>query len=158
MNSRSLALIATSLALISVGADRIQVGLIDGMTRQARVTSSERFADVSLLTLDTPVSGIEPVTVGDSDNARVGDRVFVVGAPYGVSHILTVGYVSLLHRAEMSGESSYADLIQTDAAINSGDPLFNEEGQSIGLVSHIRNRWVVRKDWDSRSPSILRGN
>jgi len=55
--------------------DRIQVRLVDGTTRRARVTSSERFADVSLLTPDAPVSDIEPVTLGDSDRTRVGDRV-----------------------------------------------------------------------------------
>lgn len=124
-------------------ADRIQVRLVDGTTRRARVTSSERFADVSLLTLEAPVSDIEPVTLGDSDHARVGDRVFVIGAPYGVSHTLTVGYVSALHRADASKGSGYANLIQTDAAINagnSGGPMFNEDGELIGIVSHIRSR------------------
>lgn len=124
-------------------ADRIQVRLVDGTTRRARVTSSERFADVSLLTLDAPVSGIEPAELGDSDRTRAGDRVFVVGAPYGMSHTLTVGYVSALHRDDASGGFSYVNLIQTDAAINagnSGGPLFNESGEVIGIVSHIRSR------------------
>lgn len=124
-------------------ADRIEVRLVDGTTRRARVTSSERFADVSLLTLDAPVSQFEPATLGNSDNTRVGDRVFVIGAPYGVSHTLTVGYVSALHRADVSQGSGYANLIQTDAAINagnSGGPMFNESGELIGIVSHIRSR------------------
>lgn len=124
-------------------ADRIQVRLVDGTARDARVTSSERFADVSLLTLDAPVSGIEPATLGDSDRARVGDRVFVVGAPYGISHTLTVGYVSALHRDNAAEGFGYVDLIQTDAAINagnSGGPLFNDRGELIGVVSHIRSR------------------
>jgi len=124
-------------------ADRIQVRLVDGTTRRARVTSSERFADVSLLTLDAPVLGIEPAKLGDSDRTRVGDRVFVVGAPYGMSHTLTVGYVSALHRDDASEGFSYVDLIQTDAAINagnSGGPLFDDNGEVIGIVSHIRSR------------------
>jgi len=124
-------------------ADRIQVRMVDGTTSLAHVMSSERFADVSLLTLDVPVSGIEPATMGDSDHARVGDRVFVIGAPYGVSHTLTVGYVSALHRADVAEGSGFATLIQTDAAINagnSGGPLFNENGELIGIVSHIRSR------------------
>lgn len=124
-------------------ADRIQVRLVDGTTRQARVTSSEQFADVSLLTLDSPVSRIEPVTLGDSDRARTGERVFVVGAPYGMSHTLTVGYISALHHNDPSDGFGYADLIQTDAAINtgnSGGPLFNEHGELIGIVSHILSR------------------
>jgi S1-C subfamily serine protease len=62
-------------------ADRIQIRLLDGTTRQARVSSSEQFADVSLLTLDAPVSGIEPIKLGDSDRTRIGERVFAVGAP-----------------------------------------------------------------------------
>ena len=124
-------------------ADRIHVRLLDGTTRRARVTSSERFADVSLLTLDTAVSGIEPAKLGDSDQARVGDRVFVIGAPYGISHTLTVGYVSALHLDDASGGFGYVNLIQTDAAINagnSGGPMFNEDGELIGIVSHIRSR------------------
>jgi S1-C subfamily serine protease len=124
-------------------ANRIQVRLLDGTMRQARVTSSEQFADVSLLTLDAPVPGIEPITLGDSDRTRIGERVFVVGAPYGISHTLTVGYVSALHQNDPSDGFSYTNLIQTDAAINagnSGGPLFNEHGELIGIVSHILSR------------------
>jgi S1-C subfamily serine protease len=124
-------------------ADRIQVRFVDGTTRWARVTSSERVADVSLLTLDAPGPGIEPAILGDSDRAKVGDRVFVVGAPYGISHTLTVGYVSAVHRDDAAEGFGYVDLIQTDAAINagnSGGPLFNDNGEVIGVVSHIRSR------------------
>ena len=84
-------------------ADRIQVRLVDGTTRRARVTSSERFADVSLLTLDAPVPGTKVAKFGDSDRTRVGDRIFVIGAPYGISHTMTVGYVSALHRDDAAG-------------------------------------------------------
>lgn len=134
--------VLTASHLVEI-ADRIQVRLLDGTKRRARVTSSERFADVSLLTLDAPVLGIEPATLGDSDRTRVGDRVFVIGAPYGISHTLTVGYVSALHRDDAAEGFSYVDLIQTDAAINagnSGGPMFNEAGELIGIVSHIRSR------------------
>jgi len=124
-------------------ADRIQVRLVDGTMRRARVTSSEQFADVALLTLDEPVAGIKPARMGDSDRIRIGERVFVVGAPYGISHTLTVGYVSALHRNDPSDGLGYTNLIQTDAAINagnSGGPLFNELGELIGIVSHILSR------------------
>jgi S1-C subfamily serine protease len=124
-------------------ADRIQVRFADGTTRLARVTSSEQFADISLLKLDRVVPGVQPATLGDSDLTRTGERVFVVGAPYGMSHTLTVGYVSAMHRNDPTDAFGYADLIQTDAAINvgsSGGPLFNERGELIGIVSHIRSR------------------
>lgn len=124
-------------------ADRIQVRMLDGATRQAHVTSSEQFADVSLLTLDAEVSGIEPAIMGNSDDIRVGDPAFVVGAPYGISHTLTVGYISAIHRKNSADGLAIVDLIQTDAAINagnSGGPLFNESGEVIGIVSHIRSR------------------
>jgi len=124
-------------------ADRIQVRFADGTTRSARVTSSEQFADISLLKLDRVVPGVVPATLGNSDLTRTGERVFVVGAPYGMSHTLTVGYVSALHRNDPSDAFGYVDMIQTDAAINagsSGGPLFNERGELIGIVSHIRSR------------------
>jgi serine protease Do len=74
----------------------------------------------------------------------VGDQVFVVGAPLGISHTLTVGHISA--RRAPNGASNAlasAELFQTDAAINqgnSGGPLFNLDGDVIGIVSHIVSR------------------
>jgi S1-C subfamily serine protease len=71
----------------------------------------------------------------------VGDRVFVVGAPLGISHTLTVGYLSARRAPDalMTGLSN-AELFQTDAAINqgnSGGPMFNMKGEVVGIVSHM---------------------
>ncbi len=124
-------------------ADQIEVIFLDGRNRTARVVASERFADVALLALDEPVEGLEAARLADSDRVEVGDQVFLIGAPYGVSHTFTVGYVSGLHRYEAMARSGMGELIQTDAAINpgsSGGPMFNSRGEVIGIVSHITSR------------------
>lgn len=124
-------------------ADQIKVLFVDGRVRYARIVASEQFADVSLLALSEPIEGIEPAPLGDSNDVEVGDQVFVVGAPYGVSHTFTAGFVSGLHRDEVMGGFNMGEVIQTDAAINagnSGGPMFNRDGQVIGIVSHILSR------------------
>ncbi len=124
-------------------ADQITVTFVDGRERAARILASEQFADVSLLALSEPIDGIEPARLGDSSEVEVGDQVFVIGAPYGVSHTFTVGFVSGLHRDEVMGGFNMAELIQTDAAINagtSGGPMFSRDGEVIGIVSYITSR------------------
>ena len=124
-------------------ADQIKVLFVDGRERSARIIASERFADVSLLALSEPIEGIEPAPLGNSNDVEVGDQVFVIGAPYGVSHTFTAGFVSGLHRDEVMGGFNMGEVIQTDAAINagnSGGPMFNLDGQIIGIVSHILSR------------------
>ena len=124
-------------------ADQIKVLFVDGRERFARIVASEQFADVSLLVLSEPIEGIEPAPLGDSNDVEVGDQVFVIGAPYGISHTFTAGFVSGLHRDEVMGGFNMGEVIQTDAAINagnSGGPMFNLDGQIIGIVSHILSR------------------
>ncbi|HXH29030.1 MAG TPA: trypsin-like peptidase domain-containing protein, partial [Candidatus Polarisedimenticolia bacterium] len=79
--------------------------------------------------------------LGDSDAVEVGDRVFVVGAPLGVSHTLTVGYVSARRRPNATFRGmGRAEYFQTDAAVNqgnSGGPMFDMRGEVIGIVSYI---------------------
>ncbi|MEE8046997.1 MAG: trypsin-like peptidase domain-containing protein [Dehalococcoidia bacterium] len=123
-------------------ADEIKVLFVDGRERTARIVSSERFADVSLLVLNEPVDDIKPARLGNSDNVEIGDQVFVIGAPYGVSHTFSVGFVSGIHRDEVFGGFDIGELIQTDAAINrgtSGGPMFNMDGEVIGIASHIKS-------------------
>ncbi len=124
-------------------ADQIKLLFVDGRERSARIVASERFADVSLLALSEPIEGIEPAPLGDSNDVEIGDQIFVIGAPYGVSHTFTVGFVSGLHRDEVMGGFNMGEIVQTDAAINagnSGGPMFNRDGQVIGIVSHIMSR------------------
>ena len=79
--------------------------------------------------------------LGDSGKVEVGDQIFIVGAPYGLSHTLTVGHLSARHQPNtIYSELAGAEFLQTDAAINegnSGGPMFNLTGEVIGIVSHI---------------------
>jgi serine protease Do len=120
--------------------DEINVEFMGGQTATARVVASEPAADLSLIKLDKMPAGAQPARMADSDRVQVGDQVIVVGAPYGLSHSLTVGWIS----ARWSPNTVYrsmplAEFFQTDAVINtgnSGGPMFNMAGDVIGIVSH----------------------
>ncbi|BAU48819.1 trypsin family protein [Sulfurifustis variabilis] len=122
-------------------ADRIRVRFLGDIETGARIVASEPAADVALLRLDRLPPSARVARLGDSSKTRVGDEVFVVGAPYGMSHTLTVGHVSGRHQPRaVSGEFLEGELFQTDAAVNqgnSGGPMFNADGEVIGIVSHI---------------------
>ena len=122
-------------------ADEIAVEFLGGETIRARVIASEPEADVSLLQLERPPTRSVVARMGNSDRVDVGDPVFIVGAPYGIGHTLTVGHISGRHRpTAVYGAMSRAEFLQTDAAINqgnSGGPMFNMHGDVIGIVSHI---------------------
>jgi serine protease Do len=122
-------------------ADDITVEFPGGDSVAARVIASEVKADLAVLQLDRVPSGIAPAVLGDSSAVQVGEQVFVVGAPYGIAHTLTVGHVSGRHKPNtIYGEMPLAEFIQTDAAINqgnSGGPMFSMRGEVIGVVSHI---------------------
>jgi S1-C subfamily serine protease len=120
--------------------DEINVEFLGGETVPARVVSSEPAADLSLLQLQRVPAGARVARVADSDRVRVGDPVFIVGAPYGLSHSMSAGWIS----ARWPANSVYramplAEFLQTDATINtgnSGGPMFDMAGEVIGVVSH----------------------
>jgi S1-C subfamily serine protease len=122
-------------------ADEISVQFQNGEVSAATVLASDPAADVALLQLAQVPVGVPAAKLGDSDEAEVGDEIFVVGAPAGMSHTLTVGHISARrHPNTMFGDMSRAEFFQTDAAINqgnSGGPMFNMAGEVIGVVSHI---------------------
>ena len=122
-------------------ADEITVHFLGGETATARVIASEPRADLALLQLSRVPAGVQPAPMGDSNSVQVGEQVFIVGAPYGIAHSLTVGYVSGRHKPNtIYAEIPLAEFLQTDAAINqgnSGGPMFNLNGEVIGIVSHI---------------------
>ncbi len=122
-------------------ADEIKVEFLTGDVVRAHVIASEPSADVSLLQLERVPEGIQPSVLGDSGKVEVGDQIFIVGAPYGLSHTLTVGHLSARHQPNtIYSELAGAEFLQTDAAINegnSGGPMFNLTGEVIGIVSHI---------------------
>ena len=125
-------------------ADAVAVEFANGTLVRARIVASEPAADVALLQLESVPSGAAVATLGDSDKTEVGDEIFVVGAPFGIGHTLTVGHVSARRRHNATfGGMEGTELFQTDAAINqgnSGGPMFNLAGEVIGVVSHIVSR------------------
>lgn len=125
-------------------ADNVEAEFVGGDTVFARVIASVPAADVALLQLERVPEGVVPAPIGDSDQVDVGDEVFVVGAPYGVGHSLTVGHISGRHAPNsLSGNLTLGEFLQTDAAINkgnSGGPMFNMKGEIVGVVSHIMSQ------------------
>ena len=125
-------------------ADKVMVEFLDGEIFNAKVVTSAPWADIALLQLDRAPKGKKTAILGDSDSVQVGERVFVIGAPYGLSHTLTVGYISSRHLDDgMTGNFAQIELFQTDAAVNtgnSGGPMFNMNGEVVGVVSHIKSR------------------
>jgi serine protease Do len=125
-------------------ADRLVVQFDDGDKIPAKVLSSNSMADVALVQLEWMPKNYTIAKVGDSDKAKVGDQVIIVGAPYGISQSLTVGYISGKRKEEKATSDMMGiELLQTDASINqgnSGGPMFNLKGEIIGIVSHILSR------------------
>jgi serine protease Do len=121
-------------------ADRVAVEFADGTTVPARVVSSQPRADVALLQLQRVPPGAVVAKLADSDSLQVGDNVFIIGAPYGLSHTLTVGHVSGRHVMRGTVGGVAVEVLQTDAAVNmgnSGGPMFNMDGAVVGIVSQI---------------------
>src|SRR5438876_7504466 len=120
--------------------DEIEVEFLRGETVPARVVSSEPAADLSLLQLERVPSGSKVAPMADSSTVQVGDDVIIVGAPYGLSHSLSVGHISARWPPNTVYRSMpLAEFFQTDAVINtgnSGGPMFNMKGEVIGIVSH----------------------
>ena len=123
-------------------ADTVFVQFSNQEIFTAKVIASEPAADVALLKLNSPLpSGAVVGKLGDSDKVEVGDQIFVIGAPHGISYTLTVGYISARRRPNtVYSGLSLAEFFQTDAAINegnSGGPMFNMAGEIVGIVSTI---------------------
>lgn len=118
------------------GADEISIEFFSGKKLDAKLVGTDPKTDIALLKVESP----EPlpfVTFGNSDVMRVGDWVMAMGNPLGQGFSVSAGIVSARNR-ELSG--SYDDFIQTDAAINrgnSGGPLFNMDGEVIGVNTAI---------------------
>ncbi len=119
------------------GADEITVRLHDGDTLEAELIGRDPKTDVALLKVE-PKEDLPFVKWGDSDSARIGDWAMAIGNPFGLGGTVTAGIISARNRDINQGP--YDDFIQTDASINrgnSGGPLFNLEGDVIGINSAI---------------------
>ena len=106
----------------------------------ARVYASEQWADISILQLSVVPRGATVAKLVDSEPVLIGDPVFLVGAPYGLSYSLSQGVISARWAPDtVTKEFPLAEFFQTDAVINtgnSGGPMFNRAGDVIGIVSH----------------------
>lgn len=134
-------LVLTAAHVVHI-ADRIEVNMTNGKSYPARVVSSIPFADLALVKIITPPPNLPVADAGDSDGIRIGQEVFVVGAPYGLSQTLTVGHFSGRRLSDDESGLIDTEFLQTDAPINkgnSGGPMFNAKGEVIGIVSHIRS-------------------
>jgi S1-C subfamily serine protease len=122
-------------------ADATLVEFSDGELIPARVLGAVHNADVALLQLSHPPANVVVASLGNSDKMEVGDEVFVVGAPYGLSYTLTAGHISGRHAADNRiSDTTSREFLQTDAAINqgnSGGPMFNMNGEVIGIITSI---------------------
>lgn len=118
-------------------ADAVEVILQNGRRYEAVVVGRDPATDIAVLRIHTRTP-LPYVNMGDSDRARVGDIVLAIGNPFGLGGSLSVGVVSARNRNIDAGR--YDDFIQTDAAINrgnSGGPLFNTDGEVIGVNTAI---------------------
>ncbi len=118
------------------GADEIEIEFFDGKRLSATLVGRDPKTDIALLKVESDTD-LPFVSFGDSDTMRVGDWVMAMGNPLGQGFSVSAGIVSARGR-ELSG--SYDDFLQTDAAINkgnSGGPLFNMEGEVVGVNTAI---------------------
>ncbi len=122
----------------------ISVTLSDGRVFAATVAGTDPTTDLAVITLTNPPSDLVPAVLGDSSKVVVGEPVMAVGNPLGLSSTVTTGIVSALDRpvttSDGSSQAVVTNAIQIDAAINpgnSGGPLFNAQGEVVGITSSI---------------------
>ena len=132
--------IVTNFHVIS-DASRLEVTLADHSTWKASLVGAAPDRDLAVLQITAPAGKLQPITVGESKNLLVGQKVFAIGNPFGLDQTLTTGVVSALGReiTAVTGRTIH-DVIQTDAAINpgnSGGPLLDSAGRLIGVNTAI---------------------
>jgi serine protease Do len=120
-------------------AEEVTVKLTDRREFKAKVIGVDRRTDVALVKIDA--KGLPMVRIGDSGRVKVGEWVAAIGSPFGLENTVTAGIVSAKSRS--LPDENYVPFIQTDVAINpgnSGGPLFNMNGEVIGINSQIYSR------------------
>ena len=119
-------------------ADEIEINFSDGSKLKAELVGTDTKTDIAVLKVDPKLKKLTAVPFGDSNRMRIGDWVMAIGNPFGLGGTVTVGIISARNRDINAGP--YDDFIQTDAAINrgnSGGPLFNMDGEVIGINTAI---------------------
>lgn len=125
-------------------ATEIEVIFANGHKTSGHVLWIDTLIDVAMIRARRLPAGVQPLLLAAPKDYSVGEQVMAIGAPLGNSHSLSVGYLSgIRDKQTIPGTDITPRLIQTDAAINqgnSGGPLFNMQGDVIGIVSHILSK------------------
>jgi S1-C subfamily serine protease len=130
--------VLTNNHVVESGA-RFRVGLLDGRELLAKVVGTDASSDLAILKLDAK-EPLPYVAMGRSDDLMIGETVIAIGNPFGLSHTVTTGVVSAVHRNFGAGDRTLFDFIQTDASINpgnSGGPLLDIQGRLVGVNTAI---------------------
>lgn len=130
------------------GSQTVEVRFTSGFMVYGDVIGTDLDSDLAVIKVDAPAEELKPVPMGDSSTLKVGQTVVAIGNPFGLESTMTVGIISALGRTLDSERTTpdgsvftAGDIIQTDAAINpgnSGGPLFNINGEVIGVNRAIR--------------------
>lgn len=130
------------------GSKQVEVDFTSGFKTYGTVIGADLDSDLAVIKVDAPADELHPLPLGDSDALQVGQTVIAIGNPFGLDSTMTVGIISALgrtldsmHSTSGGGTFTAGDIIQTDAAINpgnSGGPLFNLNGEVVGVNRAIR--------------------
>ncbi len=130
-------------------AEKVTVKFADGTQVDAKVVGADPDSDLAVLKVDVAADKLQPVTLANSDEVKVGQIAVAIGNPFGLENSMTIGFVSALGRlldagSETAATSHYSipDIIQTDAAINpgnSGGVLVDSQARVIGVTSAIES-------------------
>ncbi len=125
------------------GADLLEVTFLDGNFYKAELIGTDVYSDLAVLRVNLTAEKLQPVTLGDSSKSFVGERVYAIGSPFGLSGSMTEGIISQFDRTlRVVGGFMIVGVIQVDAAINpgnSGGPLLNVRGEVIGVNTAIQS-------------------
>jgi S1-C subfamily serine protease len=131
--------VVTNYHVIARGS-RIKVALADGRELLARVVGTDPRSDLAVLEVERQDDEPLPAAPLAEGEPMIGETAIAIGNPFGLSHTVTAGVVSALHRQLRGDEGTFYDLVQTDAAINpgnSGGPLLNVDAEVIGINTAI---------------------
>ncbi len=122
-------------------AQRVEVTLFDKHKYKATVVGVDKGHDLALLQINN-APNLQPATLAESQSLTVGQRVYAIGNPFGLSGTMTRGIISAIRSIRVADNNPIEDAIQTDAAVNpgnSGGPLLNSRGEVIGITTLIAN-------------------